>query len=196
VYYQWLLQALISFKFYVFLFVVANLLTRWIPTVSEVSMESSPGPSTSSASRPESDHRAQSSSANTPRAGTQMAGTQIAGTQNTKICFSRLNVSENIFIGMQCIPQRAALLKSMLNFLKKAIQDPAFSDGIRHGESLSSTHLLHIQNIVYLNQCLWTFSWRSVNFSMSAVNMYLAPSFFVFFSNGWVLAYLTQAHHQ
>uniref|UniRef100_A0A8C7QAS4 HECT-type E3 ubiquitin transferase n=1 Tax=Oncorhynchus mykiss TaxID=8022 RepID=A0A8C7QAS4_ONCMY len=34
--------------------------------------------------------------------------------------------------GLQCIPQRAALLKSMLNFLKKAIQDPAFSDGIRH----------------------------------------------------------------
>ncbi|XP_060263784.1 E3 ubiquitin-protein ligase HUWE1 isoform X32 [Ovis aries] len=34
--------------------------------------------------------------------------------------------------GVQCIPQRAALLKSMLNFLKKAIQDPAFSDGIRH----------------------------------------------------------------
>ena len=33
---------------------------------------------------------------------------------------------------LQCYPQRAALLKSMLNFLKKAIQDPAFSDGIRH----------------------------------------------------------------
>ncbi|NXM10562.1 HUWE1 ligase, partial [Ploceus nigricollis] len=30
--------------------------------------------------------------------------------------------------GVQCIPQRAALLKSMLN----SIQDPAFSDGIRH----------------------------------------------------------------
>uniref|UniRef100_A0A3B4X6E1 E3 ubiquitin-protein ligase HUWE1 n=1 Tax=Seriola lalandi dorsalis TaxID=1841481 RepID=A0A3B4X6E1_SERLL len=70
--------------------------------MSEVAMESSPGPSTSSGSRPEADHRAQSSAANTPRAG------------------------------MQCIPQRAALLKSMLNFLKKAIQDPAFSDGIRH----------------------------------------------------------------
>ncbi|XP_019114808.2 E3 ubiquitin-protein ligase HUWE1 isoform X10 [Larimichthys crocea] len=70
--------------------------------MSEVAMESSPGPSTSSGSRPEADHRAQSSTANTPRAG------------------------------MQCIPQRAALLKSMLNFLKKAIQDPAFSDGIRH----------------------------------------------------------------
>ncbi|XP_043968111.1 E3 ubiquitin-protein ligase HUWE1 [Gambusia affinis] len=70
--------------------------------LSEVAMESSPGPSTSSGSRPEVDHRAQSSSSNTPRTG------------------------------MQCIPQRAALLKSMLNFLKKAIQDPAFSDGIRH----------------------------------------------------------------
>ncbi|XP_071332260.1 E3 ubiquitin-protein ligase HUWE1 isoform X11 [Trachinotus anak] len=70
--------------------------------MSEVAMESSPGPSTSSGSRPEADHRAQSGTANTPRAG------------------------------MQCIPQRAALLKSMLNFLKKAIQDPAFSDGIRH----------------------------------------------------------------
>jgi len=39
--------------------------------------------------------------------------------------------------GVQCIPQRAALLKSMLNFLKKAIQDPAFSDGIRHGIKLT-----------------------------------------------------------
>ncbi|XP_054168845.1 E3 ubiquitin-protein ligase HUWE1-like isoform X3 [Oppia nitens] len=33
---------------------------------------------------------------------------------------------------IQCYPQRAALLKSMLNFLKKAIQDPAFADTIRH----------------------------------------------------------------
>uniref|UniRef100_A0A8C4MDM2 E3 ubiquitin-protein ligase HUWE1 n=1 Tax=Equus asinus asinus TaxID=83772 RepID=A0A8C4MDM2_EQUAS len=40
--------------------------------------------------------------------------------------------STSISSGVQCIPQRAALLKSMLNFLKKAIQDPAFSDGIRH----------------------------------------------------------------
>uniref|UniRef100_A0A3P8UPN2 E3 ubiquitin-protein ligase HUWE1 n=1 Tax=Cynoglossus semilaevis TaxID=244447 RepID=A0A3P8UPN2_CYNSE len=72
--------------------------------MSEVSMESSPGPSTSSGARPEGDHRAQSSTSNThtPRPG------------------------------MQCIPQRAALLKSMLNFLKKAIPDPSFSDGIRH----------------------------------------------------------------
>ncbi|KAJ8683247.1 hypothetical protein QAD02_019039 [Eretmocerus hayati] len=34
--------------------------------------------------------------------------------------------------GKICLPQRAALLKSMLNFLKKAIQDPTFSDSIRH----------------------------------------------------------------
>lgn len=33
---------------------------------------------------------------------------------------------------LQCYAQRAALLKSMLNFLKKAIQDSAFSDSIRH----------------------------------------------------------------
>lgn len=34
--------------------------------------------------------------------------------------------------GKTCLPQRAALLKSMLNFLKKALQDPAFTDSIRH----------------------------------------------------------------
>ncbi|XP_064633553.1 E3 ubiquitin-protein ligase HUWE1-like isoform X3 [Lineus longissimus] len=34
--------------------------------------------------------------------------------------------------GLTCFPQRAALLKSMLNFLKKAIPDPAFSESIRH----------------------------------------------------------------
>lgn len=38
----------------------------------------------------------------------------------------------NLKTGLTCLPQRAALLKSMLNFLKKAIQDSAFSDSIRH----------------------------------------------------------------
>lgn len=33
---------------------------------------------------------------------------------------------------IQCYTQRAALLKSMLNFLKKAVQDSTFSDCIRH----------------------------------------------------------------
>ena len=46
-------------------------------------------------------------------------------------------------LGMQCIPQRAALLKSMLNFLKKAIQDPAFSDGIRHGKIYFYNNAVH-----------------------------------------------------
>jgi hypothetical protein len=34
----------------------------------------------------------------------------------------------------QIIPQRAALLKSILNFFKKAILDPSFSDSVRTGE--------------------------------------------------------------
>ena len=47
--------------------------------------------------------------------------------------------------GKTCLPQRAALLKSMLNFLKKAIQDPAFSDSIRHVlESSLPSSLKHI----------------------------------------------------
>lgn len=39
-------------------------------------------------------------------------------------------ISENV--GKACLPQRAALLKSMLNFLKKAFNDAAFSECIRH----------------------------------------------------------------
>ncbi|KAF5283384.1 hypothetical protein FQA39_LY04760 [Lamprigera yunnana] len=34
--------------------------------------------------------------------------------------------------GKTCLPQRAALLKSMLNFLKKALQDSTFADNVRH----------------------------------------------------------------
>lgn len=35
-------------------------------------------------------------------------------------------------VGKSCLPQRAALLKSMLNFLKKALQDSTFAESIRH----------------------------------------------------------------
>ncbi|XP_053908122.1 E3 ubiquitin-protein ligase HUWE1 [Cuculus canorus] len=73
--------------------------------VSDVAMESSPGPSSEARTDPAPSAPAvpgSSAAAASPRGG------------------------------VQCIPQRAALLKSMLNFLKKAIQDPAFSDGIRH----------------------------------------------------------------
>ncbi|XP_077002927.1 E3 ubiquitin-protein ligase HUWE1 isoform X13 [Tamandua tetradactyla] len=77
--------------------------------VADVTMESSPGSSISVEHRLDVELRASSSNSST-------------------------NVSSGPGPrpGVQCIPQRAALLKSMLNFLKKAIQDPAFSDGIRH----------------------------------------------------------------
>ncbi|XP_071979940.1 E3 ubiquitin-protein ligase HUWE1 isoform X6 [Engystomops pustulosus] len=82
--------------------------------VSDVAMESSPGPSTSADVRP-------------------MTTSSSAGS----LVMPRS--------GVQCIPQRAALLKSMLNFLKKAIQDPAFSDGIRHVmDGTLPTSLKHI----------------------------------------------------
>lgn len=48
--------------------------------------------------------------------------------QNSK----SLNEQSNTSTSKSCLPQRAALLKSMLNFLKKAIQDAAFSESIRH----------------------------------------------------------------
>ncbi|XP_041429057.1 E3 ubiquitin-protein ligase HUWE1 isoform X4 [Xenopus laevis] len=83
--------------------------------VSDVAMESCPGPSTSSDHRPSLSTSSSSSSIVVPRTG------------------------------VQCIPQRAALLKSMLNFLKKAIQDPSFSDGIRHVmDGTLPTSLKHI----------------------------------------------------
>ena len=44
-------------------------------------------------------------------------------------CGSATNFTPSMYV---CVTQRAALLKSMLNFLKKVIQDPAFSDSIRH----------------------------------------------------------------
>ncbi|XP_036596001.1 E3 ubiquitin-protein ligase HUWE1 [Trichosurus vulpecula] len=76
--------------------------------VADVAMESSPGPSTASVDpRPDVETRSRAPS---------ISGSVMLPPRT----------------GVQCIPQRAALLKSMLNFLKKAIQDPAFSDGIRH----------------------------------------------------------------
>ena len=38
--------------------------------------------------------------------------------------------------GCQCMPERAALIKSILNFLKKAIPDPTFAENIRNCELL------------------------------------------------------------
>ncbi len=35
---------------------------------------------------------------------------------------------------IQCMPERSALIKSILNFLKKAIPDPTFAENIRNCE--------------------------------------------------------------
>ncbi|KAG8199864.1 hypothetical protein JTE90_015857 [Oedothorax gibbosus] len=58
---------------------------------------------------------------------------------------------------VQCFPQRAALLKSMLNFLKKSIQDPAFSDNIRTLMDGSLSHSLKhvISNAEYYGPSLF-----------------------------------------
>lgn len=52
-----------------------------------------------------------------------------SGTASPKVDIQELKVGKP---GVQCFPQRAALLKSMLNFLKKAIPDSSFSESIRH----------------------------------------------------------------
>ena len=53
---------------------------------------------------------------------------EVAEPEKEKIIIDKSIFSSEI----QCYPQRAALLKSMLNFLKKAVQYPALSEGIRH----------------------------------------------------------------
>lgn len=109
------------------------------PAVTDVAMESSPGPSSAEARpdpAPPAPPAVPSTSAATPspRGGRcpPGAGGHGGDTGDTVGGGLPLRVPPTP-PGVQCIPQRAALLKSMLNFLKKAIQDPAFSDGIRHG---------------------------------------------------------------
>lgn len=60
-------------------------------------------------------------------------------------------------ISLSCLAQRAALLKSMLNFLKKAIQDPSFSDSMRHlmEASLPSSLRHIISNAEYYGPSLF-----------------------------------------
>ncbi|NXR86566.1 HUWE1 ligase, partial [Hypocryptadius cinnamomeus] len=105
--------------------------------VTDVAMESSPGPSAEARPDPvpPAPPAVPSTSAATPspRGDPKSFFTSISLSLRTpqypRVPPNLLPMSPP---GVQCIPQRAALLKSMLNFLKKAIQDPAFSDGIRH----------------------------------------------------------------
>ncbi|NXI73471.1 HUWE1 ligase, partial [Anseranas semipalmata] len=92
--------------------------------VTDVAMESSPGPSTA-ATEP-------AAVPSTSSATALDEGTAVAPPRPPTLTPCPPKKPPTVATGVQCIPQRAALLKSMLNFLKKAIQDPAFSDGIRH----------------------------------------------------------------
>ncbi|XP_068082120.1 E3 ubiquitin-protein ligase HUWE1 [Anabrus simplex] len=60
-------------------------------------------------------------------------------------------------LGNTCLPQRAALLKSMLNFLKKAIQDSSFPDSVRHvmDDSLPNSLRHIISNAEYYGPSLF-----------------------------------------
>uniref|UniRef100_A0A8C5JL88 HUWE1 ligase n=1 Tax=Junco hyemalis TaxID=40217 RepID=A0A8C5JL88_JUNHY len=107
--------------------------------VTDVAMESSPGPSAEARQDPVSlyidtpipslDGHPNSPPNENPKSFS-LSGCPLPG--DTPISSRAPQSSPRVPPGVQCIPQRAALLKSMLNFLKKAIQDPAFSDGIRH----------------------------------------------------------------
>lgn len=78
-----------------------------------------------------------------------------ASTSNPKNQLSSVTCKD-----IQCYTQRAALLKSMLNFLKKAIQDSTFSDCIRHlMESSLPRSLKHIiSNASYYGSSLFLLS--------------------------------------
>lgn len=72
--------------------------------------------------------------------GSGSGGSSSAAASTSATSDSQRQHEENVLMcancasksGKTCLPQRAALLKSMLNFLKKALQDQAFSDNIRH----------------------------------------------------------------
>ncbi|NXX35809.1 HUWE1 ligase, partial [Nicator chloris] len=103
------------------------------PAVTDVAMEGSPGPSAEA--RPDPVPPALPAVPSTSAATPSLRGGRCPPGLGTR--WGHRGHHEGLTPlcpspGVQCIPQRAALLKSMLNFLKKAIQDPAFSDGIRH----------------------------------------------------------------
>lgn len=79
---------------------------------------------------------------------------------------------------LMCMPERAALIKSILNFLKKAIPEPTFAENIRTCKADNTTHSLVMTPLAcslcvcscgfisttlshaYCQQCriLWTFN--------------------------------------
>jgi hypothetical protein len=69
-------------------------------------------------------------SSNSQQGGNRESG--LSGEVGADIGGGLTSTSNNTQRTKTCLPQRGALLKSMLNFLKKAIQDQAFSENIRH----------------------------------------------------------------
>lgn len=80
-------------------------------------------------------------------------------TYKTSFCLEASNSSSklNKSTPVQCLPQRAALLKSILNFLKKAIPDPAFVDNTRTlmDENLQNSLKMIISNAEYYGALLF-----------------------------------------
>lgn len=102
----------------------------------DVTMYESNSPAPASAASGTSTTSTSTSSSNTSSTASNTPTTTTVPSAST---------SQPKIITKSCLPQRAALLKSMLNFLKKAIQDAAFSESIRHVmESSLPTSLRHI----------------------------------------------------
>jgi len=96
-----------------------------------------------------------------------------------------------------CFPQRGALLKSMLNFLKKAITDTSFSDSIRHREYSKFSSFCYTSwilrlscNIVFLKICETTATCR-----LAVITATMFSDYIVMIQNVWCV-YVKHRHIQ
>ena len=92
--------------------------------------------------------------------------------------------------GVQCMPQRSALLKSILNFLKKTITDQAMAETVRHiMETSLPKSLRHIiSNCEYYGASLFLLAMEVIQiyvFQEPSLlsNMQETGLFFIIFSN-------------
>lgn len=105
----------------------------------------SPAPSNTNVTSPNTSGSGSCSGSGSGGSGGSSTSTTTNTTVPTSNATSSGNLGNTKNSTRSCLPQRAALLKSMLNFLKKAIQDAAFSESIRHVmESSLPTSLRHI----------------------------------------------------
>ncbi|ODN05630.1 E3 ubiquitin-protein ligase HUWE1 [Orchesella cincta] len=114
-----------------------------VPEISSASRSQSAAAAEADGSREEGADAQMETDSNTNVMTEQTANT--ASSKDGAPLVNPGSASSFVHNGTTCLPQRAALLKSMLNFLKKVIQDPAFSDSIRHiMESSLPNSLKHI----------------------------------------------------